>query len=68
MKANGQTSRKLFRLVDRTFPGGSHLTGIRKHSWKDLTTRRHYPGEHQIVLLVNGREVASTLVKLVAAL
>ncbi|WP_019639559.1 DNA alkylation repair protein [Paenibacillus fonticola] len=66
VKAKGQTSRKLFRLVDRTFPGGSHLTGTRKHSWKDLTTRRHYPGEHRIILLVNGHEVASTNVKLVS--
>ncbi|WP_155241956.1 hypothetical protein [Clostridium pasteurianum] len=23
-----------------------------------MTTRRHYPGEHKIVLLVNGYEVA----------
>ncbi|GAA0134438.1 DNA alkylation repair protein [Paenibacillus sp. YSY-4.3] len=65
VKANGQTSRKLFRLVDRDLPGGTRLTGSRKHSWKDLTTRRHYPGEHRIVLLVNGREVASAAVEVV---
>lgn len=58
VKANGQTSRKLFLLSDKTVPGGSKLTGRRKHGWSDLTTRRHYPGEHRIVLVVNGEEVA----------
>lgn len=66
VKANGQTSRKLFHLSDRTLPGGARLEGSRKHSWKDLTTRRHYPGQHRIVLLVNGREAASTSIRLVS--
>ncbi|WP_238650272.1 hypothetical protein [Paenibacillus piscarius] len=60
VKARGQTSRKLFLLSDRTVPGGSRLTGTRTHRWADLTTRKHYPGEHRITLLVNGREAAST--------
>jgi len=30
----------------------------------NLTTRRHYPGEHGIVLLVNGCQVASTFINL----
>lgn len=66
VKANGQTSRKLFRLTDRTLPGGARYTGSRKHSWKDLTTRRHYPGEHRIVLLVNGQEVASETIEVIS--
>ncbi|MEC0242535.1 DNA alkylation repair protein [Paenibacillus dokdonensis] len=64
VKANGQTSRKLFLLSDKTVSGGSDLTGARKHSWADLTTRRHYPGEHRIMLLVNGQEVAETMLVL----
>ncbi|AZK47579.1 DNA alkylation repair protein [Paenibacillus lentus] len=66
VKANGLTSRKLFRLADRDLPGGAQLEGSREHSWKDLTTRRHYPGQHRIVLLVNGREVASASIQLVS--
>ncbi|MDR3540538.1 MAG: hypothetical protein P4L69_06150 [Desulfosporosinus sp.] len=58
VKARGQTSRKLFLLFDRTVSGGKRLTGTRTHNWSNLTTRRHYPGEHRITLLVNGREVA----------
>ncbi|MEK4352474.1 hypothetical protein MKX41_16600 [Paenibacillus sp. FSL R5-0475] len=64
VKATGRTSRKSFLLSDKTVPGGTILTGKRTHRWADLTTRRHYPGEHRIVLLVNGREVADTLLKL----
>ncbi|SMD02621.1 DNA alkylation repair protein [Sporomusa malonica] len=64
VKAKGRTSRKLFLLSDKTVPGGARLAGTRTHSWADLTTRRHYPGEHRITLLVNGREVAYTVLQL----
>lgn len=64
VKARGHTSRKLFLLSDKMMSSGTHFTGTRRHSWADLTTRRHYPGDHKIVLLVNGGEVAYTIVKL----
>ncbi|MGF7047374.1 3-methyladenine DNA glycosylase AlkC [Paenibacillus sp. DS2015] len=64
VKARGQTSRKSFLLSDKTVTGGARLNGIRTHSWRELTTRRHYPGEHRISLLVNGREVAYVMVDL----
>lgn len=64
VKANGNTSRKLFLLSDKTVAGGAHITGTRKHSFSEMTTRRHYPGNHRIVLLVNGQEVAETVLTL----
>lgn len=64
VKAKGKVSRKLFLLADKTVPGGARIAGSRTHSWADLTTRRHYPGEHRISLLVNGAEVAHTNVTL----
>lgn len=64
VKAGGKVSRKLFLLSDKTVPGGSSLNAKRTHRWADLTTRRHYPGEHRITLLVNGREAASALLQL----
>ncbi|WP_405115163.1 hypothetical protein MHH28_12055 [Paenibacillus sp. FSL K6-1217] len=60
VKAGGKTSRKLFLLSDKTVPGGTRLSGTRTHRWANLTTRRHYPGEHTLMLLVNGRAVAGT--------
>ncbi|GGF92216.1 hypothetical protein GCM10010912_41470 [Paenibacillus albidus] len=67
VKAGGRTSRKQFLLSDKTVPGGTSLAGTRTHRWADLTTRRHYPGEHRIVLLVNGREAADTVLSLESA-
>lgn len=64
VKAKGTTSRKIFFLSDKIVSGGKHIKGIRSHSWKELTTRKHYPGKHKIVLLVNGCEVAYKVMKL----
>ena len=64
VKLRGRISRKKFLLADKTVAGGVHLTGRRTHQWSDLTTRRHYPGVHHIVLLVNGQEVACTALEL----
>ncbi|MNW00500.1 hypothetical protein D3C71_1960010 [compost metagenome] len=67
VKAGGHTSRKKFLLSDKTVPSGALLSAVRTHRWADLTTRKHYPGEHRIVLLVNGREAASAVLKLEAS-
>ncbi|MCM3627557.1 DNA alkylation repair protein [Paenibacillus glycanilyticus] len=67
VKSGGKTSRKLFLLSDKTVPGGSSLSGSRVHRFADLSTRRHYAGEHRIVLMVNGVEVANTAIDLRAA-
>ncbi|PZD93164.1 hypothetical protein DNH61_24255 [Paenibacillus sambharensis] len=64
VKASGKTSRKLFLLTDKTSPGGSMIEGARTHRWADLSTRKHYPGEHRVVLVINGRETASALLQL----
>ena len=65
VKASGRASRKLFMLADRTLDGGATLAGTRKHRFADLTTRRHYPGLHRIVLLVNGQEYAEASLTLI---
>ncbi|WFR55413.1 hypothetical protein QA584_17595 [Anaerocolumna sp. AGMB13025] len=64
IKANGKTSRKLFLLSDKTVKGGTKLTGVKSHSFAELTTRRHYPGQHRISLLINGQELAAAEVTL----
>lgn len=64
VKARGKTSRKLFLLSDKTVLGGEYINGTRTHSWRDLTTRRHYIGEHKIILLVNGCEVSYATINL----
>jgi hypothetical protein len=62
IKKNGSTARKAFLISDKIIAGG--ISGTRTHRWADLSTRRHYPGNHHIVLMVNGTEVDKTTVHL----
>lgn len=64
VKSGGKVSRKLFLLSDKIYPPYTNLNNKRKHHWKNLTTRRHYEGEHRIVLIVNGYEAASDTIVL----
>lgn len=57
IKANGKGSSKLFRVAERTFTRGGHLI-TKTHHFKDLSTRKHYPGNHHIGLWINGRQMA----------
>lgn len=57
VKANGSRSRKLFKLSEKAYPPGE--TRVRLgHSFKPLTTRKHYPGEHGLAIIVNGEQLA----------
>ncbi|GGG08792.1 DNA alkylation repair protein [Paenibacillus abyssi] len=59
VKANGGLSRKLFKLSEKGYgPGRTSLKG--KHSFQFITTRKYYPGEHRITLIINGEEVAGS--------
>lgn len=53
VKAKGKLSRKIFQIKEANFEPGSH-TITKKHSFKNRSTRKHYPGEHQITIIVNG--------------
>lgn len=59
VKANGRTSPKVFKLTMRTLAGGEAVTLQRRHVVKPVTTRRYYPGEHQVEIQVNGRRLGS---------
>lgn len=54
----GNTSRKVFRLSERAFGPGEEILFVRKKSFKDFTTRKHYKGTHRLQILANGIEVA----------
>ncbi|SCB57057.1 3-methyladenine DNA glycosylase AlkC [Rhizobium aethiopicum] len=59
VKADGSLSPKVFKCKTVTLaPGQSHAIG-RRHAMRPITTRRYYPGEHRIAILVNGAESAS---------
>jgi 3-methyladenine DNA glycosylase AlkC len=58
IKAKGKKSSKAFLISDKEISKDINIEGRRTHSFKDLTTRKHYPGEHSITLLINGNEVS----------
>lgn len=57
-RLNGKSSHKVFKISEKECNTGT-IELTRKHSFADLSTRRHYPGTHHIALLVNGKELAS---------
>ena len=57
VKARAKISRKIFKITENTFSPGEHQL-TRRHSFADMSTRKHYPGKHQIVIFVNGVEKA----------
>jgi 3-methyladenine DNA glycosylase AlkC len=56
-KARGGLSGKVFQIREGDVEPGTH-TIARTHSFADLSTRKHYAGEHQMAIVVNGVEKA----------
>jgi 3-methyladenine DNA glycosylase AlkC len=57
--ASGAHSKKVFKISERQVQGGEQIQLKKAHSFKPITTRRYYPGEHKIALIVNGKELAA---------
>lgn len=55
VKANGQARPKVFKLSQLELPPNKSVQLSKKISLAAMSTRRHYPGKHQIDLLVNGQ-------------
>ena len=58
-RPESKTSRKIFQIKEETFDPGTHVIS-KKLSLADQSTRKHYPGEHRITIIVNGVEMASS--------
>ncbi|MFZ1703574.1 MAG: DNA alkylation repair protein [Saprospiraceae bacterium] len=56
VKANGLSSKKIFKIAEKTLHPGQSFTIQKSHTFADLTTRKHYPGTHQITIVINGQE------------
>ncbi|MFF2861399.1 DNA alkylation repair protein [Streptomyces rubiginosohelvolus] len=55
-KANGQQRGKTFKLTTRTLAPDEQIQVAREHSFRPITTRRYYPGQHAVSLQINGIE------------
>jgi len=56
---NGEYSKKVFMISKQKIEGGSKKVYIKNHSFKPITTRTYYKGEHKLSLQVNGIETES---------
>ena len=56
-KANGKTAPKVFKLKSVTLNSGNPQRIEKSHSFKPVTTRKYYPGEHILAVQINGVEV-----------
>ena len=63
MKAKGNHSKKVFQIIEKTFPPGVHPFK-RKLSFADMSTRKHHPGPHPIAVIINGEEKARVTLEL----
>lgn len=57
-KANGGSQPKVFKMKNCELKPGEELTLSKTVSFRQMTTRTHYPGHHRVFVLVNGTEVA----------
>lgn len=58
VKKTNKTSKKVFKITENTYPSGQ-TSMSKKQSFKDLSTRKHYAGRHQVGIIINGVEKAA---------
>tara|TARA_R110002110_G_scaffold271566_3_gene487072 strand:- start:99507 stop:100598 length:1092 start_codon:yes stop_codon:yes gene_type:complete len=56
MKANGTKSRKIFQIREGHYEKGIFRLS-KQHSFREMSTRKHYAGKHYIAIIVNGLEM-----------
>jgi 3-methyladenine DNA glycosylase AlkC len=57
VKAKGKLSKKVFKITEKEYDSGIYAI-TRKQTFQEQTTRKHYPGTHQISIIINGEEKA----------
>lgn len=58
VKADGRTTPKVFKGWRVTLPARGTLALTKRHSMREVTTRRYHAGRHLIAVQVNGETVA----------
>ena len=56
VKFNGKRNRKIFKISEMTLKNSERKQYTKKHSFADISTRKHYPGIHSLTLIINGVE------------
>ncbi|EQG69856.1 DNA alkylation repair enzyme family protein [Clostridioides difficile DA00142] len=56
VKSNGKKSRKIFKISEVSLKENEKKSYMKKHSFADVSVRKHYPGIHSIAIIINGIE------------
>ena len=56
-KPNEKIGTRVFQISENVYEPGRQIF-TRKHSFADMSTRKHHPGKHEIAIIVNGQEKA----------
>ncbi|MDQ4141845.1 MAG: DNA alkylation repair protein [Bacteroidota bacterium] len=56
LKQNNTHAKKVFKISERLFLPHEEVTITRQQSFKRITTRTFYPGQHRLGLILNGEE------------
>lgn len=59
LTSSGKRSNKIFKITENEFAAGETITILRKQSFKNLTTRKHFKGKHTLTILSNGKKVGA---------
>ncbi|MES2676957.1 MAG: DNA alkylation repair protein [Pseudomonadota bacterium] len=60
---NGQYSKKIFQIVQKNLDEGKFIFN-KKHSFRVISTRKYYSGEHRLGLVLNGVEIETKIFNL----
>lgn len=55
-RQNGTLSKKVFKISEKSYQANEQVKVSRKQSFKLITTRKFYPGTHQLSVIINGEE------------
>ena len=66
VKQNGRQARKVFHISE-SISDMSFKKVMRAHSFKKISTRKYYPGKHDIALIINGIELATAEFNLISS-
>ncbi|PSR55509.1 DNA alkylation repair protein [Adhaeribacter arboris] len=56
LRQNNTYAKKVFKISERLFLPQEEITITRRQSFKRITTRTFYPGQHRLGLILNGEE------------
>jgi 3-methyladenine DNA glycosylase AlkC len=56
VKQNGKFSKKIFKISERLILPKEKCEVLRRHSFKIITVRKFYTGQHRLSIIINGQE------------